>query len=273
MGTGGESHAATNIGKERMMLLIRIIAVIMAALMSTHAYALEPWTPTDVEMISLPPFCKVRMKSPSSSPEYKLWAQKLGQDFMHTHHYCAALNFLNRYYRSRNPVDKRGNLEAAVDNFGYMVGHASPNYSLMPEVYLNRGRAYSLMKRDVEAITDLNQALKLNPRLVYAYNLLANYYERIKQNQKALETITTGLQYNPGAISLKKRYNELGGKLPYPEPIQAAPVLPPVVPEQAPTIEAGVNAPTPDSTDAPAKPIVQPKIGSPSDPYCRFCTD
>ena len=277
MGTSGERHSGTNFGRERVMQMIRVSAFLVAALMSTSANALEPWTPTDLEMLSLPSFCKIKFKSPTSSPEYKMWVQTLGPDFMHTHHYCAGLNFLNRYYRSHSPQDKGFNLGSALNNFDYMVNHAAPTYSLMPDIYLNRGLTYSLMKRDAQAIADLNKSLEMNPHLVKTYNLLANYYEGAKQKQKALEIVTIGLQHNPSSKSLQNRYLELGGALPYPEPIQAVQAQP-VVPEQALKIEAGVSAPAPASVSAPAdsgliEPIAQPKIGSPKNPYCRFCTD
>lgn len=259
------------------MQLIQMSAFLVAVLMSSSANARESWMPTDIEMASLPTFCKIKMKSPPSSPEYKLWEQTLGPGFGSTHHYCAALNFLNRSYRSYSAEDKRFNLGNAVDNFNYMVSHAAPTYSLMPDVYLNRGLTYSLMKHDVEAIIDLNKSLQMNPHLVKAYHLLANYYERIKQKQKALEIVTSGLQHNPDVKSLQKRYRDLGGALPYPEPIQTVPTQS-VVLEQALKIEAVISASAPVSVSAPAdsglvEPIAQPKTGSPKNPYCRFCTD
>lgn len=254
---------------------------IVMGMLSAHANAVEPWEPTDSEMASLPPYCKIKMKSSPSSPEYKAWQSMLGKDFLHTHHYCAGVNFINRYYRSRTQQDKRFNLNNAQGNLQYMVAHADPSYSLMPDVYLNLGVVYSLSNQTAQAITHFNKAIELNPRQPKAYNALSDYYAKTKQSAKALEIVTAGLRYNPDTKSLQRRYTELGGKLPYPEPIRPAEAAgaqaatPATVPADAPP-SAVTAAPTEPAKSEPAvAPVAdeQPKIGSPNNPYCRFCTD
>lgn len=249
----------------------------LMSLAIAQAGAVDSWVPSDTEMVSLPPYCKVKMKSNPGSPDYKNWESTLGKDFMHTHHYCAGLNFLNRYYRSRNIGDKRYNLKNAVDNFNYMVNHASPDYSLMPEVYLNRGLAFSLMQQPGAAMTDLNKAIELNPGQPRAYNVLADYYVKSRQKGKALETVTEGLRHNPGTRSLQRRYTELGGKLPYPAPAVAAapPASEPIV--KPDTAAAGEPMPASDTAQTPTPaaeaPVTPPPIGTPKNPYCRFCVE
>jgi tetratricopeptide (TPR) repeat protein len=259
-----------------MMLRVRSSVVLFAGWVSFSAYAVEAYKPTDAEVNSLPPFCAARYKG-SESPEYKLWERSLGPDFQHTHHYCDGLNLLNRYYRSRSEQSKRFNLGSALGNFDYMVSHANPGYSLMPDVYLNRGVTYSLMKNAAKAVTDMNKALEMNPQLVKAYNVLADYYVGIKQERKALEIVSTGLQHNPGMKGLQRRYRDLGGKLPYPDAIQPKPaeLAGPAAndPTPVPTTPAVASEPAPTPVIAPAEPIAQPKIGSPKNPYCRFCPD
>lgn len=250
---------------------------VLAGLFCSHAAAVESWAPSDAEMASLPPYCKARMKSGQGSPDYRMWEQTLGRDFLHTHHYCAGINFINRYYRARSQRDKTFNLNNALESLSYMVEHASPSYSLMPDVYLNRGLTYSLMKRPGAAMTDMQKAIELNPRLVKAYNVLADYYVSTKRQSKALETVVAGVRHNPDARSLQRRYQELGGKLPYPSPID-----PPQV--EAPTVKAAEDIPPPaQPTDEPAAEAAAtaasvpetsaPRIGSPGNPYCRFCPE
>lgn len=249
----------------------------LAGLFSVHAAAVEPWAPTDAEMASLPPYCKARMKSGQGSPDYKMWEQTLGKDFLHTHHYCAGINFINRYYRARSQQDKNFILNNALGTLTYMVEHASPDYSLMPDVYLSRGLTYSLMKRHGEAMADMQKAIELNPRQVKAYNVLADYYVSTGEKAKALETVTAGLRHNPGTKGLQRRYQELGGKLPYPassepEPAEvevAKPEESSVAPAEKPAETQAAPAGTPSSeAEAP-----RPQIGSPTNPYCRFCPD
>lgn len=253
---------------------------IVMGMLSAHANAVEPWEPTDSEMASLPPYCKIKMKSSPSSLEYKAWQSTLGKDFLHTHHYCAGINFINRYYRSRTQQDKRFNLNNAQNNLQYMVAHADPSYSLMPDVYLNLGVVYSLSNQTAQAITHFNKAIELNPRQPKAYNALSDYYAKTKQSAKALEIVTAGLRYNPDTKSLQRRYTELGGKLPYPEPIEPTPAVeavaakPEVPATPKPTASLAEPAASPTTVQpATAEPIAEPQISSPTNPYCRFCPD
>lgn len=224
---------------------------------------------TEAEMANLPQYCADRYKGRNSDQ----WEQTLGRDFGHTHHYCNALNFLNRYYRARTLQDKKYNLNNAMTNLNYMVTHASPSYSLMPEIYASRGLTFSLMNSPGQAIEDLIKAIKLDPRQSNAFNTLANIYIGIKQRDKALEVVTEGLRHNPDAKNLQSRYTELGGKLPYPSPpipeLVSTPVKPPIEETSAPT----VLVPAKQVVETPTLESSQPSIGSPKNPYCRFCPD
>lgn len=247
----------------------------LAGLFSAHAAAVEPWAPTDAEMAGLPPYCKARMKSGQGSPDYKMWEQTLGKDFLHTHHYCAGINFINRYYRSRSQQDKRANLNNAINNLQYMVANADPSYSLMPDVYLNLGVVYSLTNQAAQAVTHFNKAIELNPRQPRAYNGLADYYAKTKQTAKALETVTEGLRHNPDTRSLQRRYTELGGRLPYPTPPIPEQAAAPVTPPEEETVAPAIQVPAEQAVDTPAPTLdaPAPNIGTPTNPYCRFCPD
>lgn len=258
------------------MKLSQSLLFLALALVAISSHALEPWVPTDKEMASLPAFCKARFNE--GSPEYKYWASALGKDYGHTHHYCAGINFLNRYYRARSKQGKSFNLNNAQTNFEYMVSHAAPSYSLMPDVHSNLGKVFSLKNQPAQAITHLNKAVELNPRQPRAYGMLADFYSGIKQPAKALEIITDGLRHNPGTKSLQRRYTELGGKLPYPAPIEPAPAVEAEAakPEEPPTPTPSSVAPAASPTTVPPAPvetIAEPPIGSPTNPYCRFCPD
>jgi tetratricopeptide (TPR) repeat protein len=242
------------------------------------AIAAEPWAPTDSEMASLPPFCKIKMRSNTSSSEYKMWESTLGKDFLHTHHYCMGINFINRYYRARSQQDKRFNLNNAQGNLEYMVTHAESTYSLMPDVHLNLGVVYSMMNKPAQAITHFNKAIELNPRQPRAYGALSDYYVKSKQNAKALEIVTAGLRYNPDTKSLQRRYAELGGKLPYPEPIELVPAAEAqaakrVEPPESTSSQANPAVNAPSASQVPVESTAEPQIGSPTNPYCRFCPD
>lgn len=218
-----------------------------------------------------------------SDPEYQTMLATLGPDSLHVHHYCAALNHMNRYYRDHRPAnlqDKQGQLREALNNFNYMVNHAKPEFILMPEIYMNRAITHSLMKRPVNAISDLQKAIELNPQLIRAYILLADYQIELKQGSKALSAVTEGLRQIPNSKPLQKRYVELGGNLPYPEPYQKPEEQKAVAEEKnigkeiKPVVVAPEQAQSSETNPAETpKDIEQPAIGMPGNPWCRFCPE
>lgn len=237
---------------------------------------------SDAEIKALPPYCEVRLKRIPGQFEY--WNKTLGPDFIHTHHYCSGLAQINRYYRARTRQQKTYSLQNANGALSYMVTNASPTYSLMPDVYLNRGLVLSLQGNNGGAIGDLKKALELNPKLVRAYTLLSDIQAKLKQQDEALAVVVDGLRHIPDSAVLQRVYKKRGGKLPYPEPISPdaeAPVVSPTTLKEgeAPdTAKAGTESPMSDAagngsgpTDTPAP--AAPKIGSPTNPWCRFCPD
>ena len=246
------------------MRIKNVLMVLVGGLVVLATQANGQFAPTDAEIQNLPAFCVARLKG---GPEAVIWRQTLGKDFIHVHHYCNGLNHINRYYRAKREQDKRHFLSVAEGNLRYMVTNAEPTFSLMPDVYLNLGVVYSLTNQTAQAITHFNKAIELNPRQPKAYNALSDYYAKVKQSAKALEIVTTGLRYNPDTKSLRRRYSELGGKLPYPEPIEPAPAA------EVQSVKQEEPAEPASTSSIQVEPIAEPAIGSPTNPYCRFCPD
>lgn len=238
------------------------------------ASAKAAWEPTQAEMAALPPYCAARFNQGSDA--FKTWQTNMGYDFIHIHHYCVGLKLLN-HVRGSSSSKKNETLGAAVREFDYVLTHAAPDFYMRPEILMNRGIALSMMKRDGEAVSNLLQAIELNPKQPRAYMTLTDLYDKMKNRTKALETVSEGLRHNPDTKSLQRRYTELGGKLPYPEPIQPAQAVDTQATPPADVVPSTVTAaPTePDKSEPAATPTSseQPKIGSPNNPYCRFCPD
>ncbi|MDP1928335.1 MAG: hypothetical protein Q8K62_07485 [Thiobacillus sp.] len=178
--------------------------------------------------------------------------------------------------------DRVGTLNAAMGDFNYVLKYTQVDFYLRPEILMNRGITLSMQHKDGEAMGDLLKAIQINPKLPRAYVTLADMYEKQKNRSKALETVTAGLRHNPDTKSLQRRYTELGGKLPYPAPAQAAAAETPTAQTTAapapavtqPAESGTATAPGATPATAPAvEPTVAPKIGSPKNPYCRFCPD
>ncbi|WP_018077004.1 hypothetical protein [Thiobacillus denitrificans] len=256
-----------------MIRSAKILLALLAGLPTAVAQA--NWLPSPADMAALPPYCAARFNEGSDA--FRTWRSNMGGDFIHVHHYCAGLNFLNRARGNFTPGRNDG-LVAAVREFDYVLSHASPDFYLRGEILMNRGVALSLMKRDGEAVSNLLEAIRLDARQSRAYMTLADLYDKQKNRAKALETVSEGLRQNPGTRSLQRRYTELGGKLPYPEPAVAAAATieaakPAAEPAAAQPVEPA-QVDTPTASGAPvAEPSAPPKIGSPQNPYCRFCPD
>lgn len=273
-----------------------IVGFQLALFFLSMGQTLDAWAgkPTDAEIKLLPPYCEARLKR---TPESQHWRNVLGPDYMHTHHLCEGMIYVNRYPGARTKLAKATTLNSAMGNLNYMVTNASPSYSLMPDVYFYRGQVFAYQNNIGKALEDLNKAIDLQPQYTRAYVLAADLLVKAKHPEDALKLVTRGLQENPGDQVLQRVYDRLGGPKPYPEP---------KVDEKgqnksAPTEDAagksgssgGQAANTPHAMDGepdPAasqagkeRPVAEGKtedgraakqtIGSPTNPWCRFCPD
>jgi tetratricopeptide (TPR) repeat protein len=233
--------------------------------------------PTPAEMPRLPDYCQAKFNLQRGSPVWNSWYSRLGESFNDIHHYCAGLNYVNRYWGARSTRDKNFYLERAVAGMDYLVKSHKPDFPLRAEMYSNRGEVYKLMGRPGEAVKDLNQAVASDPRMVRPYLQLADIYVKGKSASRALETVSEGLRHVPDSTALQRRYLELGGQKPYPDPIVAKAAEPvPAQPETpASKPEAAVDAAPASAAPATAQSAAQiespPAIGTPKNPYCRFC--
>jgi tetratricopeptide (TPR) repeat protein len=198
-------------------------------------------------------------------------------NWRHMHHYCDCIRFTNRAYSALGDWnDMRYNLGIGIDGCDYVLSHTKPDFYMRPEVHLQKGKALRLYRQENKAVSEFMEAIKGNPELAQAYVELADIQARNKKFGEALKTVTEGLRHAPDSKPLKRRYTELGGKLPYPAPIVVAPAAPQTAkPDEAVAGTPAVPAvSTADTQPAPAaEPAVPPKIGTPTNPYCRFCPD
>lgn len=257
-----------------------ILAWVMLGIPVANA---EVWSPmTELEVKQLPNYCMVKYREQQGDPGARGGGEGialLGIQYNNVHHYCGGLNYLNRYYRNMGRRDAGSYLAFAISEFNYMVDHMAPQSPIGAEIFLNRGIAYSLAKNDAKAMSDLQRALSLDPTLARAYITIADQYTKNKNRTKALDVVTEGLRHISDNKALKRRYDELGGKKPYPEPVVATSAIAPVVPETHEKAEASaithqetaVSEASPKAVEL-QKTDVTP-IGSPKNPYCRFCPD
>ncbi len=284
------------------MHVLAWVLLIMAG--RAGANEILPWVPTDEEFSMLPRYCWVKMKESDKSPEKLQFYNTLGKDYVHVHHFCAGMNFASRSLRLPNEKDRIYYRKKAFTNFQYMIDHADQSFSLMPDVYMSRGRLYMNGPDAAMALADFQKAAELRPDLAAAYMAQADWLVKFKTKAEALAAVTEGLRQAPDSKGLQKRYVDLGGQLPYPEPAkkpepeqtaksqpQSQPDTQPV-PQQIDT-QAAQSA-RPAESSAPPQPqgagdaaspgkgteSVGPasapsggKIGNATNPWCRFCPD
>lgn len=196
-------------------------------------------------------------------------------------HYCDGLRFTDRAYSAMgNKQDMKYYLGVAIGNFNYVLGHTKEDDVIRGDVHVGKARVLKLFGRNAEAAAEFNNALRYKPDSPDVYQALADYYHEAGNKQKAMEWVTEGLQRTPNSKGLKRRYTEFGGKPPYPASIEPAPVETPAAkPDEAVAPTPIPASPVEPATDRPttvapvAEPVAPPKIGSPKNPYCRFCTD
>ncbi len=258
---------------QRTMRFTSILPAFFLSLAVTTATAdvsVLPEAVSDAEMARLPDFCAARMKTPWGSPESRAWAARIGENFVDFFHYCAGVNFVNRYWAASNPRQRSHYLQRADANFSYVVKALKPDFTMGAELFTNRGEVYKLMGRRADAIKDFRQATKMNPAFVRAYLQLADVLAENKDRTHALEAVSEGLRHVPKSTALQRRYLELGGKEPFPAPVvdKEAPV-----PAASPAPQPAEPVPAPvDAAPQPATPnVAPPAIGTPKNPYCRFC--
>jgi tetratricopeptide (TPR) repeat protein len=246
-------------------------------LFSGAAIAFAPPNPVGEELATLPPYCKEKTQQRPDPIVDKIWSDKFGaENWRHMHHYCYGLNYLvNRYYRAPDPEDRKWMLGEAVSNISYTINAAAPGFFLQPEMHYNRGKALRMLGRAPEAERDWLEAIRLDPTYVAAYIAIADYYAELKQQHKALETVSEGLRYVPASNVLQRRYQELGGKLPYPAAYEKPAGQSTADEVKAAMTNTATGNTTPDTreTEMPKPAETKPAIGMPGNPFCRFCPD
>lgn len=237
-------------------------------LISMPAWAILPYAATPAEQA----MCQARVYSRVDRRDPKRGG--------HMHHYCDGLRFIDRAYAAMgNKQDMGYYLSVSIDNFNYVLKATQEDYAMRGEVHVSKARALKLAGRQGEAAAEYIKALRYNPNSSAIYLALADFYQETGDKPKALEMVTEGLRRNLNSKGLKLRYTELGGKMPYPEPLVAK-----AAESESAQQTGSAPAPTiitPPISGTPASPASEqakvpenkPPMGTPSNPYCRFCTD
>lgn len=194
------------------MTKIFFILIIAASItFSNPGLALTIWPKSDKDWSLLPPFCKARSYN-GNHPAYQSWKRRLGDDFIHVHHYCAGLLTFNDAHRYTKKVDIAEQLNAAMSEIDYVELSSKPNFRLLPHIFKTKADIFLELKKVGNAITYLNKAIQLNPKFVPAYTRLADIYYEQGEKDEALKLINQALKIKPHSRALNKRLKKLQAK-------------------------------------------------------------
>lgn len=255
------------------------------------ANALEPFAVTESELALMPPYCQAKYgKDQGNKAISDKWRGIYGdKNWGNMHHYCDALKFIVRANRSLGNKHELGyNLQQAQRGIEHMLAfEQTPDWLLRPEALVHLGKTYLRLERFIKgsegkAVHNFGQAILIQPDYEPAYSALSDFFADKGLKQKALNVIEDGLRHSPDSKNLLRRFKALGGTPPAPL-VVTQPVVPveaitsPVMQEQSQlgntTSDSPSDAPASSSPEASEKQITPSKIGSPSNPWCRFCTD
>jgi tetratricopeptide (TPR) repeat protein len=167
---------------------------------------------TDEEFSKLPPYCYAKLKG--SPTEQKLWESRLGPNcFIHIHHYCAALNDVNHAMMAKTKKERDAALEYSMaGGFDYMWNQAGATCMMMPEIFVNKGKALAMLGKGNEAAAAFQKAMQLNQRYVPAYTALADLYKQTGQTDAARQLLDYALKIDPKSKSVQRRLAELDAR-------------------------------------------------------------
>jgi len=216
------------------MCITRLVWALALYVGSSGLAIAAPENITDGELALTPPYCqdvqgiKWGDASYNPSPRAAYWVGLMGKSFWAMHHYCWGLISTRRALAAGvAPVIRRGLLESAVNDYGYVVKNSTPDFVLLPEIYTRIGETQLLLGSSSAAYDAFARARSIKPDYWPPYVRWAEVLVKTGRKKEAKALLADGLRYSPDAKPLIEEYRRLGGnpaevqQLP-PEPKAAA---------------------------------------------------
>ena len=117
---------------ERQVALWQVLlsAVMLSAVaLIVQAKPKMQHAPTALEIARLPPFCAAKYRKDGGKEEKAMWQQRFGREnWVHMHHYCNALYYMNRARSETDKINKKYYLGVVVNNADYVLQRWSPQF-------------------------------------------------------------------------------------------------------------------------------------------------
>lgn len=196
--------------EQRSVAFMRIVSFIGAFVLAP-AFA-ESNVVTRADSVYLPPYCKAKLGY-GSQAEVEQWGGILdadgGKNFVHLHHYCWALNYINKAATARSTKERALLYGKAISNFDYVITRWSPGCVLLPEAHLKKGQVMQRLGMSAASLAEFKRAIQLEPAYSLGYAAASDWYKENGEIAKARETLKQGLKYVPRSKSLRKRLARL----------------------------------------------------------------
>ena len=169
-------------------------------------------TYTRREIALLPEYCRYAGGGPDqrNAAQVKRWKAIIGPMFDHIHHYCWGLNDVNHARLFAQSEQDRGhNFASSIEEFQYVINHASDDFVLLPEIYTKQAASYIALGKGPLAVPALQRAIELKRDYWPAYADLSDYYKAGGNFKLARDWLDKGLTIMPGVEALKRRLADL----------------------------------------------------------------
>lgn len=194
-----------------------LLIVILLAVAKSAAAQGAGWEVSEEEWNLLPEYCHHQQLMATLSGRkfsQEPWADRLGEDYIHIHHWCMTYIWQMRAYKAGiNTPKGRALLVRAEGDTYYLLkngrGDSSPfaceGYTRIEEVNL-------LLGDTNKAKTAFGKATKINPRMWKAWFLMGRYLYRHGSVAEAKAVVEEGLKNVPDNPSLKSLLEEIDAK-------------------------------------------------------------
>lgn len=273
-----------------------LITAFMLAYLPAHALEIRGEPTSENEIATLPAVCKlILIEQPGihhvvgqrthpelfDRPEYRM-----AKGNIHLHHYCWSLIHKLKYFRANGTHQKNHRFSQFMGDIDYVIQYSDKTWQFFHVMLLEQADMLVYRREFPQAILKIQEALKYSSNFEKAFVLLYDAYLGMGNKQKAIQAVQEGLTSNPRSKPLRRRLQEQGlplPPLPSDEPkidsalknITESTTINPTGPiDQADSkgnIHGPVEAPSSVENRIEQKPAENPNIGTPHNPYCRFC--
>ena len=193
----------------------RTLAACLVSIAISPAGA-APQNITAGELALLPAFCQDAQtfngweQYVRESPRAPYWISKMGRSFWDIHHFCwAGVHVLRAGQPGLQAQHRVTMLEAAIDDYAYIIRKAAPGMVLLPELYYRTGDLQRQLGQYGLAIESFNRSRTEKPDYWPPYVGHAEILLLSNQRAQAKAVLEDGLKLMPDEPALKSRLARL----------------------------------------------------------------